>query len=113
MTEGGEGCFGATSNRIWINDGCKHKRLDKNQPIPKGWSLGRINLKRNVFMSEETKKIIGQKNKGKLINGKNPAAKKVIYNNKEYYSIRHAAESNNISKYFIKIDNCKKKIYSL
>ena len=101
MTEGGEGCFGATSNKIWINDGHNHKRLEKDQSIPEGWTKGRLKIKRKVGMSTESKQRIGQKNKGKLINGKNPAAKKIIYNNKEYYSIRHAAESNNTSKYFI------------
>jgi group I intron endonuclease len=102
MTEGGEGCFGATSNKIWINDGVNHKRLEKDQVIPEGWSIGRIGLKRKVKMDEDTKKLIGQKNKGKLINGKNPAAKKVVYNGKEYYSIRHAAISNNTNSYFVK-----------
>ena len=101
MTEGGEGCFGATSNKIWINDGVNHKRLEKDQLIPEGWSKGRLKIKRKIGMSDESKKIIGQKNKGKLINGKNPAAKKIIYNNKEYYSIQQAAKSNNTSKYFI------------
>ena len=63
MTEGGEGCFGATSNKIWINDGVNHKRLEKDQVIPEGWSIGRIGLKRKVKMDEDTKKLIGQKNK--------------------------------------------------
>ena len=63
MTEGGEGCFGATSNKIWINDGVNHKRLEKPQVIPEGWSIGRIGLKRKVKMDEDTKKLIGQKNK--------------------------------------------------
>jgi group I intron endonuclease len=101
MTGGGEGCFGATSNKIWINDGHNHKRLEKDQLIPEGWTKGRLKVKRKVGMSDESKQRIGQKNKGKLINGKNPAAKKIIYNGQEYYSIRHAAESNNTSKYFI------------
>lgn len=101
MTTGGEGCFGATSNTIWINDGFKHLRLEKHQLIPEGWSKGRLKIKRKIGMSAESKKIIGQKNKGKLINGKNPAAKKIIYKDKEYYSIQQAAESNNTSSYFI------------
>lgn len=29
MTGGGEGCFGATKNKIWINDGQNHKRIEK------------------------------------------------------------------------------------
>lgn len=63
MTEGGEGCFGTVSNKIWINDGTNHKRLHNDEPIPEGWSIGRIGLKRKVKMDEETKKIIGQKNR--------------------------------------------------
>lgn len=105
MTEGGEGTFGATTNKIWINDGCKHKRLNKNLPIPKGWSLGRINLKRNVFMSEETKKIIGQKNK------KHGVISKL---NQTILVCPHCQKSANYG--LIKrwhFDNCKKKIYSL
>ena len=102
MTEGGEGCFGATTNKIWINDGMKHQRLEKTEPIPEGWSIGRIGLKRQKKMSDESKKLIGQKNKGKLINGKNPSAKKVLYNGQEYYSLKHAADSNKTTSYFIK-----------
>ena len=102
MTEGVEGCFGATSNKIWINDGVNHKRLEKDQLIPEGWSKGRLKVKRKIGMSDESKKLIGEKNRGKLINGKNPAAKKVVYNGKEYYSIRHAAISNNTNSYFVK-----------
>ena len=63
MTEGGEGCFGATSNKIWINDGVNHKRLEKDQLIPEGWSKGRLKIKRKVGMSDESKQRIGQKNK--------------------------------------------------
>jgi len=63
MTEGGEGCFGATTNKIWINDGHNHKRLEKGQLIPEGWSKGRLKIKRKVGMSEESKQRIGQKNK--------------------------------------------------
>lgn len=63
MTEGGEGCFGATSNKIWINDGNNHKRLEKNQLIPGGWTKGRLKIKRKVGMSDESKQRIGQKNK--------------------------------------------------
>jgi hypothetical protein len=102
MTEGGEGCFGATTNKIWINDGRNHKRLEKSVLIPEGWTKGRLKIKRKIGMSDESKQKIGQKNKGKLINGKNSAAKPVTYNDKEYYSLRHAAESNNTTSYFIK-----------
>jgi group I intron endonuclease len=102
MTEGGEGCFGATTNKIWINDGVNHKRIEKTERIPEGWSVGRIGLKRQKKMSDESKKLIGQKNKGKMINGKNPAAQKIIFNGQEYYSIRHAAVSNKMTEYFIK-----------
>jgi group I intron endonuclease len=63
MTEGGEGCFGATTNKIWINDGQNHKRIEKTELIPEGWSIGRIGLKRQKKMSDESKKLIGQKNK--------------------------------------------------
>ena len=63
MTEGGEGCFGATSNKIWINDGVNHKRLEKSQLIPEGWTKGRLKVKRKVGMSDESKQRIGQKNK--------------------------------------------------
>ena len=63
MTEGGEGCFGATSNKIWINDGHNHKRLEKDQLIPKGWTKGRLKIKRKVGMSTESKQRIGQKNR--------------------------------------------------
>ena len=63
MTEGGEGCFGATKNKIWINDGNNHKRLEKGQLIPEGWTKGRLKVERKVGMSDESKKRIGQKNK--------------------------------------------------
>lgn len=63
MTEGGEGCFGTVSNKVWINDGKNHKRLSKDEIVPDGWVVGRIGLKRKIFMDEETKKLIGQKNK--------------------------------------------------
>tara|TARA_R110000868_G_scaffold403369_2_gene680548 strand:- start:5 stop:580 length:576 start_codon:yes stop_codon:yes gene_type:complete len=63
MTEGGEGCFGATTNKIWINDGTNHKRLEKSQLIPEGWTKGRLKVKRKVGMSDESKQRIGQKNK--------------------------------------------------
>jgi group I intron endonuclease len=63
MTEGGEGCFGATSNKIWINDGHNHKRLEKDQLIPEGWTKGRLKIKRKVGMSDESKQRIGQKNR--------------------------------------------------
>lgn len=63
MTEGGEGCFGSTTNKIWINDGQNHKRIEKTELIPEGWSIGRIGLKRQKKMSDESKKLIGQKNK--------------------------------------------------
>lgn len=63
MTEGGEGCFGATTNKIWINDGHNHKRLEKDQVIPEGWTKGRLKVKRKIGMSEESKQRIGQKNK--------------------------------------------------
>jgi group I intron endonuclease len=102
MTEGGEGCFGATSNKIRINNGHNHKRLEKGQLMPEGWTKGRLKIKRKVGMSDESKLRIGQKNKGRLIDGKNSAAKPVTYNNKDYYSLRHAAESNNTTSYFIK-----------
>lgn len=102
MTEGGEGCFGATTNKIWINDGVKHQRLEKTKPLPEGWSVGRIGLKRQKKMSDESKKLIGQKNKGKLINGKNPAAKRIIYEGNEYYSLKNASKNTGISVYFIR-----------
>ncbi len=63
MTGGGEGCFGATKNKIWINDGQNHKRIEKTELIPEGWLVGRIGLKRKKKMSDESKKLIGQKNK--------------------------------------------------
>ena len=63
MTEGGEGCFGATSNKIWINNGHEHKRLEKGQLLPEGWTKGRLKIKRKVGMSDESKQRIGQKNK--------------------------------------------------
>jgi group I intron endonuclease len=63
MTEGGEGCFGATSNKIWINNGHNHKRLEKGQLMPEGWTKGRLKIKRKVGMSDESKLRIGQKNK--------------------------------------------------
>jgi len=62
ITEGGAGVIGVTKNKIWINDGEKHRRVDPNF-IPEGWVEGRINLKRKIKMSEETKSIIGEKNK--------------------------------------------------
>ena len=30
------------SGKIWINDGTKSKMISKDQPIPDGWSNGRI-----------------------------------------------------------------------
>lgn len=101
MTKGGEGCFGATSNKIWINDGKTHKRIKKDDPIPKNWIKGRLNIKRSVGMSDESKNSISQKNKGKLLNGKNPAAKKILFKEQEYYSIKNASDLTGISRYHI------------
>lgn len=60
MTEGGDGCFGATKNKIWVNNGEITKRVNV---IPPGWNLGRLKIKRKFGMSAESKKMIGLKNK--------------------------------------------------
>jgi group I intron endonuclease len=62
LTKGGAGVIGVTKDKIWINDGKNHMRVNQNF-IPSGWSKGRINLSRKIKMNEETKAIIGEKNK--------------------------------------------------
>jgi group I intron endonuclease len=101
QTEGGLGVLGIAKNKIWINDGFITKRIDKNEPIPNGWQKGRLFIKRKIGMSEESKKIIGQKNLKHLIGGKNPSAKKIYYKGKIYDTIKLAAKENNTSTYFI------------
>ena len=101
MTEGGEGCFGATSNKIWINDGVNHKRLEKDQLIPEGWSKGRLKIKRKIGMSDESKKIIGQKNKEYGV---------VAKLNQQILTCPHCSKKSNVG--LMKrwhFDNCKQK----
>jgi group I intron endonuclease len=62
IIQGGTGTLGAVANKIWVNDGTKHKRVSLDC-IPEGWVVGRINLKRSVGMSDESKALIGLKNK--------------------------------------------------
>ena len=105
MTEGGEGCFGTVTDKVWINNGTNHKRLHKDEPIPEGWTFGRIGLKRSVFMDEETKRIIGHKNK------KHGVIAKL---NQTILTCPHCSKSANYGS--IKrwhLDNCKQKIYSV
>jgi len=101
QTEGGLGVLGITKNRIWINDGAITKRIDKNEPMTVGWQKGRLFIKRKIGMSEESKKIIGQKNLKHLIGGKNPSAKNIYYKGKIYDTIKLAAKENNTSTYFV------------
>ena len=61
-TEGGSGVIGAVRNRIWVNNGSKHRRVPEND-IPDGWVVGRINLSRSVKMSDESKQSISKANK--------------------------------------------------
>lgn len=62
LTEGGAGVVGVTKNKIWINNGKTHRRVDP-MCVPPGWVKGRINLKRKIKMDEKTKILIGEKNK--------------------------------------------------
>lgn len=89
---------------IWITNGIENKRINKNETIPNNWIQGRTNERTEKQMStiRELGRIQGKKNKGKLINDKNPASKRIIFRNIEYYSLRNASESTGISRYKIK-----------
>lgn len=62
IIQGGSGTLGATKDKIWINNGSITKRSYKNE-IPEGWVEGRIKIIRKVKMSQESKYLIGSKNK--------------------------------------------------
>ena len=102
MIEGGSGVLGAVKNTLWINNGNKQKRIKPDVEIPEGWSKGRLKTVRKVLMSQDSKDSIGRKNKGRLAGGKNPSAKKVLYNGEVFDCIKSAAIKYNTSVYFIK-----------
>ncbi len=56
---------------IYINNGVENKRIKLSDAIPDGWVKGRLPYKTKRILSEETKKKIGDSNRGKLI-GKVP-----------------------------------------
>jgi len=62
IIQGGSGTLGSTKDKIWINNGSITKRSYKNE-IPEGWVEGRIKINRKVKMSQESKDLIGSKNK--------------------------------------------------
>lgn len=92
------------SSKIWITNGTENKRINKNEIIPESWRQGRTNERTVKQMNSirELGRIQGKKNKGRLINGKNHAAKRVIFRGIEYYSIKNAAVSTNTSIYTVK-----------
>lgn len=63
ITEGGAGVIGTVRDTIWINDGVSNKRIRQDDKLPHGWSLGRTKTIRKVRMNEDSKKLIGSKNK--------------------------------------------------
>jgi group I intron endonuclease len=62
IIQGGSGTLGSTKDKVWINNGSITKRSYKNE-IPEGWIIGRINVSRKIKMSQESKDLIGSKNK--------------------------------------------------
>jgi hypothetical protein len=56
---------------IYINNGVENKRIKPSDNIPDDWVKGRLSYKTKRILSEETKKKIGDSNRGKLI-GKVP-----------------------------------------
>jgi hypothetical protein len=52
---------------FYINNGVDNIRLNPTDIIPDGWIKGRLPRKKKWVLSEETKKKIGNSNKGKLI----------------------------------------------
>jgi group I intron endonuclease len=99
MTEGGDGCFGATTNKYWVNNGTTTKRVTE---IPIGWKKGRLHYIRKGGMSQESKNLISIKNKGKLIGEKNPAAKQVTIKDKTFVTIKEAARYYKTTAYLLK-----------
>ena len=89
---------------IWITNGESNKRINKNDLIPEFWYRGRTNkrTKKQMLQISSLGKIQGKRNRGKLIEGRNPSAKKVIFQGKEYYSIKNASDSTGISTYLVR-----------
>lgn len=99
MTEGGEGCFGATINKYWVNNGTYTKRVTK---IPKGWKKGRLKINRKTGMRKESKSLISEKNKGKLSGVNNPSAKQVTIKDQIFGTIKEAAQYYKTTPYLLK-----------
>jgi group I intron endonuclease len=102
MTEGGSGVLGIVKNTIWINNGKDQKRVKIETEIPNGWYRGRLKFSRNKAMTQESRLKISQKNKGKLAEGSNPSAKRIVYKGETFDCIKSAAIIHNTSVYFIK-----------
>lgn len=101
MTPGGAGVLGICKDTVWVNNGTNHKRIMKTDPIPVGYVIGRLHITRKIKMSDEQKTSQSQKMKNRYNMGDNPAARRVLYNGKEYSCLKEASIKNNISTYFI------------
>lgn len=87
------------SEMIWINDTKKNKRIhpDILSEYP-GWIRGRIKGRWTRTQSEAAKQSISTKNKGRLAGGKNFFAKKLLYNETVYGSVKDAIRSTGLSR---------------
>lgn len=91
------------SERIWINDGIKNKRIYPDDiNLFEGWKQGRLSYKKTKRMSDEAKAKISKANKGRKIGSSNPAARIVIYNDISYSTVFEAIEKTGLSKYYLK-----------
>lgn len=81
------------TNKIWINDGSSHKRINSCEDIPDGWVAGRIGLKRKL----RTKWKEDRKPRRSYDGGNNPASKQIKVNGIIFNTIKEAEISLGIS----------------
>lgn len=81
------------SNKVWINDGINHARIDSSENIPDGWTKGRINLKRSY-----THKWKSDRKARRSYSGEgNPSAKSIMVNGTKFNTIKDAEISLGLS----------------
>lgn len=90
------------SKLIWINNGTENKRiLPYESDNYFDWVKGRLKIKRKKFMSEESKKAIGDANRGVRTGSKNPAARIISFRGILYSTVKEACIQTNLSRHKI------------
>jgi hypothetical protein len=90
------------TNLIWINDGTTNKRiLPETIGEYSDWQFGRLPMPGRRSMTDSEKKRLGKTMKGRYKGGKNPAARRVRFKNKEYDCIKSAEKATGISGYML------------